>query len=211
MEQRPKVGVGVCIIKDGKVLLGKRLNAHGDGSWSFPGGHLEFGESYEQCASREAEEEAGVKLKNLRFVTATNDIFPQEQKHYITVYMLGEYDSGEVIVKEPDKMVEWQWFSWEELPSPLFIPIQNLLKTGFHPVSFLAYSSKIYQHHKGKFYELLGTGRHSETLEELAIYKSLYDSPEFGKNAIWVRPLKMFQEEVEWQGKKVPRFKLLKD
>ncbi len=66
-----------------------------------------------------------------------------------------------------------------------------------------------YQHYKGNFYELQGIGRHSETLEELAIYKALYNSPEFGKNAIWVRPLKMFQEEVEWEGKKVPRFRLV--
>jgi 8-oxo-dGTP diphosphatase len=43
--KRPKVGVGVIIKKDGKVLMGKRKNAHGDGTWSFTGGHLEFGEA----------------------------------------------------------------------------------------------------------------------------------------------------------------------
>src|SRR3989344_129972 len=136
MEQRPKVGLGVCIVKDNKVLLGKRKGAHGEGSWSFPGGHLEFGESYEDCARRETMEEVGITIKNVRFVTATNDVFPQEQKHYITIYMVAEYDSGEVKVMEPDRQTDWQWFSWDNLPSPLFIPMQNLLKQGFNPFFF---------------------------------------------------------------------------
>lgn len=134
MEQRPKVGLGVCIIKDRKVLLGKRKNAHGAGSWCFPGGHLEFGESYEDCARREAEEEAGLQLKNIRFVTATNDIFPEEGKHYVTIYLLAEYAGGEVTRCEQDKCEEWRWCDWQDLPQPLFIPLQNLLKTGFDPL-----------------------------------------------------------------------------
>lgn len=68
----------------------------------------------------------------------------------------------------------------------------------------------IYQHYKGNLYEVIGIGHHSETLEELIVYRALYDSPEFGKNAIWVRPMAMFLEEVEWQGKKLPRFKFIK-
>jgi hypothetical protein len=64
-----------------------------------------------------------------------------------------------------------------------------------------------YQHFKGKMYEVVGVARHSETMEELVVYRALYDSPEFGKNAMWVRPKKMFLEEVEHQGKKVKRFR----
>ncbi len=64
-----------------------------------------------------------------------------------------------------------------------------------------------YQHYKGKFYEVIGVGRHSETLEELVIYRALYDSKEFGKNAMWARPKSMFLEEVTFDGKEVPRFK----
>ena len=131
--ERPKVGLGVCIIKDNKVLLGKRKNAHGEGSWCFPGGHLEFGESYEECAKRETFEEVGISIKNVRFVTATNDIFPVEDKHYVTVYISAEYDEGKIEIKEPDKMVEWAWFSWDKLPQPLFIPMQNPIKQGFNP------------------------------------------------------------------------------
>ncbi|MBA4320552.1 MAG: DNA mismatch repair protein MutT [Flavobacterium sp.] len=92
----PKVGVGVIVIKDGKILLGKRKNTHGKGAWSFPGGHLEFNESWEDCAARETMEETGIMIKNIRFGAATNDIFQIEKKHYITIFMLSDYNSGEV-------------------------------------------------------------------------------------------------------------------
>jgi 8-oxo-dGTP diphosphatase len=135
MNERPKVGVGVIVIKDGKILLGKRKNAHGDGTWSFPGGHLELGESWEDCAARETMEEVGITIKNIRFGTVTNDIFLQEGKHYITIFMLCDYDSGEVRVMEAEKCEKWEWFHWGQLPQPLFIPIQNLLEKKFNPLS----------------------------------------------------------------------------
>ena len=132
-QNRPKVGVGVIIIKDNKILLGKRKNSHGDGTWSFPGGHLEYDESWEDCAKRETMEETGINIKNLRFDTATNDVFEKEEKHYITLYMVCDYDSGEVINMEPEKCEKWDWFEWNNLPSPLFLPIQNLLKKNYNP------------------------------------------------------------------------------
>ena len=134
MHERPKVGIGVIVVKDGKILLGKRKNSHGDGAWSFPGGHLEFGESWEECAKRETTEETGINIKNIRFGTVTNDIFQTEEKHYITIFMLSDYDFGEVQIMEPEKCEKWDWFSWNQLPQPLFVPIQNVLKTGFEPV-----------------------------------------------------------------------------
>jgi len=59
-----------------------------------------------------------------------------------------------------------------------------------------------YKHYKGKEYEVIGVAKHSETLEKMVAYKALY-----GERGLWVRPLKMFLEEVEMNGKKVPRFK----
>ncbi|PIS32409.1 DUF1653 domain-containing protein [Candidatus Peregrinibacteria bacterium CG08_land_8_20_14_0_20_41_10] len=64
-----------------------------------------------------------------------------------------------------------------------------------------------YQHYKGEFYEVIGIAKHSETLEELIVYRALYDSEEFGENALWVRPKQMFLENVTIDGKDVPRFK----
>jgi len=130
---RPEIGVGVCIIKDGKVLLGKRTNAHGDGSWSFPGGHLEMYETLENCAEREVLEETDLKIKNTRFAGVTNDIFPEEKKHYITLFIIADFDSGQLRTMEPEKCSEWNWFSWGKLPQPLFLPIRNLIKQGFNP------------------------------------------------------------------------------
>lgn len=63
-----------------------------------------------------------------------------------------------------------------------------------------------YKHYKGKEYEVIGIARHSETLEELVVYKALYQKE--GEN-LWVRPLKMFLEEVEIEGKRMPRFEFL--
>lgn len=66
MNDKINVGVGVMIFdKDGMILLGKRKGSHGAGEYSFPGGHLEYGESFEECAKREVMEECGIEIKNL--------------------------------------------------------------------------------------------------------------------------------------------------
>jgi 8-oxo-dGTP diphosphatase len=122
------VGVGVVIVKNGKVLFGKRLNAHGDGTWSTPGGHLEYGETFEQCARREVLEETGTQIKNIRYITTTNDFFKKEQKHYVTIFVLADWASGEPQVLEPDKMVEWDWYEWQKRPNHVFLTIENLAK-----------------------------------------------------------------------------------
>ncbi|MEK6908751.1 MAG: DUF1653 domain-containing protein [Nanoarchaeota archaeon] len=63
-----------------------------------------------------------------------------------------------------------------------------------------------YKHYKGNFYEVIALAKHSETLEELVVYKALYDSKDFGNNAVWVRPIKMFEESLDFEGKIVKRF-----
>jgi 8-oxo-dGTP diphosphatase len=133
-KNRPKVGVGVIIIKDGKVLLGKRKGSHGEGAWALPGGHLEFFETLEDCAKRETKEETGIAIKNIQKFAYTNDIFPIEQKHYITCFVKAEYDSGDVRVMEPDKCEKWEWFERGNFPDPIFIPLQNLLKENINLV-----------------------------------------------------------------------------
>lgn len=67
----------------------------------------------------------------------------------------------------------------------------------------------IYRHYKGKEYEVLGVAHHSETLEDLVVYRALYKSEDFGENALWVRPLTMFNESVQVEGKAVPRFQFI--
>jgi len=127
-ENRPKVGLGVYIVKNKKILLGKRIGSHGANSWCPPGGHLEFGESFEQCVKRETLEETGIKIKNIRFLGITNDFFNKEKCHYITIAMIADYGSGLVKIMEPNKCLEWKWFSWNKFPKNLFLPTKNLLK-----------------------------------------------------------------------------------
>lgn len=133
LDNHPRVGVGVIVVRDHKVLLGKRKNAHGEGDWNFPGGHLEFGEEVIDCAVRETKEETGLDLENARIGPFTNDLFTQENKHYITIFVIGYSTQGEPQMLEPDKCESWQWFAWDNLPRPLFLPIQHLLEKNFSP------------------------------------------------------------------------------
>ena len=131
--QRPHVGVGTLIFKDGKILLGHRKGAHGAGEWAPPGGKLDFGEDLFKCAKREVEEEAGIHIKNLRLGPYTNDIFESDDLHYITIFILADYEYGTVEIKEPHKCSEWRWVEWDNLPQPLFLTIRNLKKQGYTP------------------------------------------------------------------------------
>lgn len=125
---RPSVGVAVIIWRGGKAIFYKRRGSHGENMWSVPGGHLEFGESWEECAKREALEEIGVTLKNIRYLATTNDIFESDNKHYISIWVEADLDQGEPRSMEPDKVVDVQWHSIQALPSPLFEPCWTNLK-----------------------------------------------------------------------------------
>jgi 8-oxo-dGTP diphosphatase len=117
---QPRIGVAVfCLRPDGSFVLGKRKGSHGDGkfavvllslqcrefplvrfvgteylkgTWALPGGHLEFKESLEECAQREVLEETGLQLRNLTFLTCTNTVFEDENRHYVTIFMGGLAD-----------------------------------------------------------------------------------------------------------------------
>ena len=132
MNQYPRIGVGVCIIKENKILLGKRLNSHGQGTWAFPGGHLEFGETLVECALREVKEETGLIIGTIYRGPLTEDFFLAENKHYITIIMIAQYVSGQAQVLEPHKCEQWQWFFPNALPAPLFVTFDNLAKNNIN-------------------------------------------------------------------------------
>ena len=127
------VGVGVIVVKNGKVLLMKRSGSHGEGTWSCPGGHIDFGESLEECAIRETKEETGLDIKNIEFKAITNDFFPLNHNHYVTVWMKGEYTGGEPTLASPREGTEIGWFEWYNLPEPLFVPLKNLVEGKCYP------------------------------------------------------------------------------
>lgn len=132
MEETVRVGVGVVVRKNGKVLFGKRLSTHGKNTWSFPGGHLEYRETFEQCAIREVLEESGINIKKIKLGGVTNDIH-KTGKHYITVFMISDWKSGEARVLEPEKMADWGWYEWSKLPKPLFLATQNFVDLALNP------------------------------------------------------------------------------
>ena len=80
---------------------------------------------------REVFEETGISVKNIRYATFTNDIFKGEKKHYATLFVLAEYNGGDLRVKEPDKCEKWNWFVWGKFPENLFYSLKNLLTQGF--------------------------------------------------------------------------------
>ncbi len=122
-EQRIQVGMGVMIFKGEKVLLGKRKGSFSPGEYGFPGGYMEFMESFNDCVVRETREEAGIEIENVRFLFLGNlKDFPP--KHFIQISMIADWKIGEPKIMEPDKCDGWGWYSLSDLPSPIFLPTQ---------------------------------------------------------------------------------------
>lgn len=130
---RPKVGVGVMVMKNGKILLGRRIDSDGsNGEYQFAGGHLEHLEKVVDCAKREVMEEAGIEIENVRF-HCLNNTAKYLPKHYINVGVIADWKSGEPEVREPHKCAGWGWYDLDSLPTPLFESIPNFIqayKTG---------------------------------------------------------------------------------
>ncbi len=118
-ENRPKVGVGIMIMKDGKVLLGRRRGSHGAGEFAFPGGHLEFMESFTDCVRRELAEECGLDVGEIRFQFLAS-VTRYAPKHYVHVGLVADWTGGEPQNREPDKCDSWDWYSPDALPEPMF-------------------------------------------------------------------------------------------
>lgn len=123
-----QVGIGIFIIKDDMILLGKRKGSHGSGQWSPPGGKPNIGEKFIDTAKREVLEETSLIVENLEFLTFSEDFFPQENLHFATFYYLSRSFTGEAKSMEPHKCEGWHWFPIANLPSPLFI-IEPLIPT----------------------------------------------------------------------------------
>lgn len=129
-ENRHKIKpcVGVMTFKNGKVLLGKRKGSHGNGEYSFTGGHLEYGESFEECGIRETQEEAGIKIKNIKFLCLAN-YSRHDNRQDILVGLIADWESGEHKIMEPEKCEGWDWYDLDNLPTPIFYPAQVLINS----------------------------------------------------------------------------------
>jgi 8-oxo-dGTP diphosphatase len=114
-EKIPFVGIGCVVVRDGQLLLVRNRR----GFWSTPGGHLDFGETPEGCAAGEAFEETGVAVSNVEFVAITNDVMPDVDKHYLTVWMRGDADDAEPVIGDKEEITQIGWFAPNALPQPL--------------------------------------------------------------------------------------------
>lgn len=136
MDYSGRPGAGICMIiyKDGKVLLGKRHDdpvkadseLKGEGTWTIPGGKLDFGDDLIGAAKRETKEECDLDVHDAELISLTNDI--KDDRHFVTVGFLAKSFSGEPKVMEPDEITEWRWFDINSLPSPIFFPAEKAIK-----------------------------------------------------------------------------------
>ncbi|CAI9096315.1 OLC1v1032420C1 [Oldenlandia corymbosa var. corymbosa] len=135
----PKVGVAVFLLKGDKLLLGRRLTTIGYNTFALPGGHLEFGESFEECAAREVKEETGLDIDKTEFLTATNNVFSEGANnhplHLVCIFMRAVVADVNQVPQnvEPEKCGGWDWYHWNDLPKPLFKPLEVMIQGGFTP------------------------------------------------------------------------------
>ncbi|MDD5417252.1 MAG: NUDIX domain-containing protein [Candidatus Aenigmarchaeota archaeon] len=127
-------GLGIMLVRDDKILLGKRTDdvskgtseLKGEGTWTLPGGKLHFKESFEDALVREVNEETGIDLISFEIICVSNEI--AGEKHFVTIGAVSEEFEGEANLMEPEEITEWQWFSLDELPEKLFIPSKNIIE-----------------------------------------------------------------------------------
>ncbi|MDD5177711.1 MAG: NUDIX domain-containing protein [Candidatus Nanoarchaeia archaeon] len=133
-DKRVGAGIGVMMLRNNKVLLGKRHDnpgkadsaLHGEGTWTMPGGRLEFGESFEDGAEREVLEETGIKLRKFGVICVNNERL--KDAHFVTIGLFSEDFEGDPRVMEPDEITEWKWFELDKLPNNIFFPSKKILE-----------------------------------------------------------------------------------
>ena len=132
MEKQIKVGVGVMIVDDNKILLGHRVEKAEDTGgiyepdcWTLPGGKQEYEETMVEAAIRECKEETNLDISDLKVFTASDSFQPD--RHYVTINFITASYSGELKIMEPEKIDKWEWFDINELPQNIYTPSKNMI------------------------------------------------------------------------------------
>lgn len=127
MKKHIGAGCGVILINDiGQILMGKRNDdediadseMHEEGTWSLPGGNIEYGETFFEAGAREVKEETNLDVEDLELICVQTDL--NEFAHYISVGMISRNFHGEIKVMASKELVKWKWFDVDNLPKKIF-------------------------------------------------------------------------------------------
>jgi 8-oxo-dGTP diphosphatase len=126
-DKTTKISVGIVVLKENKILFGKAHNKEGKRRYILPVGHLEYMESFTNCAKREIAEECGIEIKNIKFhfISNTNNYKPT---HFIHIGLIADWKSGEPKVLEPGGIEAWEWRELDNIPKNLSIGAAVTLK-----------------------------------------------------------------------------------
>ena len=134
MENHIKVGIGVMILNENRILLGHRAKNKKDTGgiyevdcWNLPGGKQEYNETFLDGAKREVKEETNLDIEDLELFGVADDIQPD--RHYITIHVIAKKHNGELQVMEPTKEDEWKWFDLNNLPKNLYSPSKKFIES----------------------------------------------------------------------------------
>jgi ADP-ribose pyrophosphatase YjhB (NUDIX family) len=127
------VGVGVIIVDDNKILLGLRSSnadtadseLHGEGTWTLPGGGMNYGETFESTAIRETKEETNLDIDDIKVICIQND--KNEYAHYVSIGMVAGKHSGKLQTMEQAEIIMWKWFNLNDLPTNIFFPSKETI------------------------------------------------------------------------------------
>ncbi|MGB3814212.1 MAG: NUDIX domain-containing protein [Shinella sp.] len=115
----PGLGCGLALLREGRMLLYRRLRAPEAGAWNIVGGKIDHMERAIDAARREAEEESGITVGTVDFLCVSEQIIEEERQHWLSFIYVSEDFSGEPRVMEPEKLPEFGWFPLDALPAPL--------------------------------------------------------------------------------------------
>jgi 8-oxo-dGTP diphosphatase len=117
----PGLGVGLAILRDGKLLLCRRMKAPEAGYWNIVGGKVDHMEPAAEAARREAEEETGLSIGPVTYLGVTEQIIPADGQHWVSLLYKATETEGEPQLTEPDKLSEIGWYDLDALPEPLSV------------------------------------------------------------------------------------------
>jgi 8-oxo-dGTP diphosphatase len=119
------------ISKGNKILMGKRLSGPKTGLYGLPGGHIEFGETSLDACARELKEETNLEVEGLKKITFSDAVI--EGEHFVSVFFGVEVgDDVEPENPEPDAHESWEWFDKDDLPSPRFEDLDDIIEEYFN-------------------------------------------------------------------------------